>query len=90
MLTISLHQENCFPPAIQGWRTEGLAQPWHEYQHSASGRFRHTTYLRALETIVVPALESFRPEVIIVACVSMPALWTRWHACNCTAIPTGR
>lgn len=69
VLTISLHQENCFPPGYSGSEERGIGEGFGANINiplpAGSG---HATYLRALDRIVVPALERFRPEVIIVAC----------------------
>lgn len=69
VLTISLHQENCFPPGYTGVEDSGIGDGQGTNVNiplpAGSG---HATYMRALEKIVVPALERFRPEVIIIAC----------------------
>lgn len=69
VLTISLHQYACFPPG------EGMAD------ERGAGRGDgcninvpllpgggHVSYLAAMDRIVLPALERFRPEAIVVAC----------------------
>lgn len=68
VLTISLHQENCFPPGSgaveeQG-KGDGLGYNLNVPLPPGSG---HETYLYAMEQIVLPALEAYRPEMIIVA-----------------------
>lgn len=68
VLTISLHQENCFP-TDSGAVTErgegpGLGFNLNVPLPPGSG---HETYLHALRTIVIPALEKFGPELIVVA-----------------------
>jgi acetoin utilization deacetylase AcuC-like enzyme len=68
VLTISLHQENCFP-VDTGAVDEIGAGPGRGYNLNVplppgSG---HDTYLHAMRTIVVPALEDFRPDLIVVA-----------------------
>jgi acetoin utilization deacetylase AcuC-like enzyme len=68
VLTISLHQENCFP--IDTGAVEELGEgPGRGFNLNVplppgSG---HDTYLHAMRTIVVPALEAFRPDLIVVA-----------------------
>lgn len=69
VLTISLHQEGCFPPGYAGAEDRG---------HGAGAGANlnipllpgsgHCAYIQAMERIVVPALERFDPELIIVAC----------------------
>ena len=68
VLTISLHQENCFP-TDSGAVAERGAGPGLGFNVNVplppgSG---HETYLHAMRTIVVPALEEFRPDLIVVA-----------------------
>ena len=41
-------------------------------------------YLHAMRRIIIPALEKFEPELIIVAC-GYDANAIRWRACSCTA-----
>ena len=68
VLTISLHQENCFPTDT-GAVTErgdgpGLGFNLNVPLPPGSG---HDTYLHAMRTIVIPALEEYQPELIVVA-----------------------
>lgn len=69
VLTISLHQENCFPPGYTGEHDRGIGDGLGANLNiplpAGSG---HATYLRAMQRIVLPALDRFRPEAIIVAC----------------------
>lgn len=68
VLTISLHQENCFP--VDTGAVDELGEgPGRGFNLNVplppgSG---HDTYLHAMRTIVVPALEDFRPDLIVVA-----------------------
>lgn len=68
VLTISLHQENCFP--VDTGAVDELGDgPGRGFNLNVplppgSG---HDTYLHAMRTIVVPALEDFRPDLIVVA-----------------------
>ncbi len=69
VLTISLHQENCFPLDSGDAQQRGSGKG-EEYNINiplppGSG---HTTYLRAFEQIVIPALRNFCPDVVVVAC----------------------
>ena len=68
VLTISLHQENCFPPGYSGAedRGEGAGEGANINIPLPPGS-GHETYLRAMETIVIPALERFAPDLIVVA-----------------------
>lgn len=69
VLTISLHQDGCYPPGYSGeqdrGRGAGVGANINIPLPPGSG---HATYLHAMERIVVPALERFEPELIIVAC----------------------
>lgn len=69
VLTISLHQDGCYPPGYSGeqdrGRGDGLGANINIPLPPGSG---HEAYLHAMERIVVPALERFEPELIIVAC----------------------
>jgi acetoin utilization deacetylase AcuC-like enzyme len=67
-LTISLHQDRCFPPGYSGADERGA-------EHALGANINvplqpgggHDAYLYAFERIVLPALEQFRPELIVVA-----------------------
>jgi acetoin utilization deacetylase AcuC-like enzyme len=67
-LTISLHQENCFPvdsgAVDERGAGAGVGYNLNVPLPPGSG---HETYLHALRTIVLPALESFGPELIVIA-----------------------
>ncbi len=69
VLTISLHQDGCFPAGYSGeadrGRGAGLGANINIPLPPGSG---HEAYLYAMERIVIPALERFEPELIIVAC----------------------
>lgn len=69
VLTISLHQERCYP-SDSGFATErgdgaGTGANINVPLLPGGG---HRSYVRAIERIVLPALARFRPELIIVAC----------------------
>ncbi|MDX1892046.1 class II histone deacetylase [Mycolicibacterium sp. 050158] len=68
VLTISLHQENCFPvdSGAVGERGDGPGRGFNLNVPLPPGS-GHDTYLHAMRTIVLPALEEFGPELIIVA-----------------------
>jgi acetoin utilization deacetylase AcuC-like enzyme len=68
-LTISLHQENCFP-AFQGLisdrgRGAGLGANLNIPLLPGSG---HQAYLDAFDLLVEPAIRGFAPDLIVVAC----------------------
>ncbi|MFA6031503.1 MAG: class II histone deacetylase [Myxococcota bacterium] len=67
-LTISLHQDRCFPPGYSGnderGAGDGAGTNINIPLPAGSG---HQTYLRAMQNIVLPALTAFKPDVIIVA-----------------------
>ncbi len=69
VLTISLHQDGCFPPGYSGeedrGRGPGLGANLNIPLPPGSG---HEAYLQAMQRLVIPALERFEPELIIVAC----------------------
>ena len=69
VLTISLHQENNYPPksgAIDA-RGKGLGLG-HNINVPLFAGSGHTAYMHAMERIVTPALDAFKPDMIIVAC----------------------
>lgn len=69
VLTISLHQDGCFPPGYSGeedrGRGPGLGANLNIPLPPGSG---HEAYLQAMQRLVIPALERFEPDLIIVAC----------------------
>jgi len=68
VLTISLHQENCYPPGYSGaddrGEGEGLGFNMNIPLQPGGG---HAAYLYAFERLVIPAIDRFAPELIIVA-----------------------
>jgi acetoin utilization deacetylase AcuC-like enzyme len=68
VLTISLHQESCFPPGSGGVdeRGEGGGEGYNLNVPLPPGS-GHETYLHAMRRVVVPALERFRPELVVIA-----------------------
>ncbi|MHC6225601.1 class II histone deacetylase [Pseudomonas sp. X10] len=69
VLTLSLHQQGCFPAGYSGeadrGRGDGQGANLNIPLLPGAG---DDAYLYALDTLVVPALERFEPELIIVAC----------------------
>lgn len=69
VLTISLHQEGNYPIDTGGLteRGRGAGEGYNLNlpMHAGSG---HTAYLHAMDRVVIPAIEAFAPDMIIVAC----------------------
>lgn len=67
-LTISLHQEGCFPPGYSGAedRGEGAGEGYNINVPLLPGGGQEA-YTCAMERIVVPAIERFDPDLIVVA-----------------------
>ena len=69
VLTISLHQEDLFPPGSglveESGEGEGAGTTINVPLPAGSGR---AAYLAAMDRVVVPALERFGPDFILVAC----------------------
>jgi acetoin utilization deacetylase AcuC-like enzyme len=69
VLTVSLHQEDLFPPGSgtieETGNDDGAGRSINVPLPAGSGR---AAYLAALDRVVTPALESFRPDFILVAC----------------------
>lgn len=69
VLTISLHQESCFPPGSGPASEQGTGTgAGYNLNIPLLPGGGHTAYLDAFERIVIPALQQYRPELIIVAC----------------------
>lgn len=68
VLTISLHQEGCFPPGYSGIedRGAGIGEGYNINIPLVPGG-GHDAYLYAMQHVVVPAVEQFRPDLIVVA-----------------------
>lgn len=68
VLTVSMHQDRCFPPGYSGFdeRGEGAGEGFNLNIPLPAGS-GHETYMYALEQLVDPALRSFQPELIIIA-----------------------
>ncbi len=68
VLTISVHQDRCFPPGYSGFEDRGegagLGANLNVPLPAGSG---HDTYLAALDRVVIPALRQFQPDLIVVA-----------------------
>jgi len=69
VLTISLHQDSFFPPGsgtvLERGEGEGFGRNVNVPLPSGSGE---GAYLHALDEVVLPALDEFEPELILVAC----------------------
>jgi acetoin utilization deacetylase AcuC-like enzyme len=68
VLTISLHQEGCFPPGYSGAddRGEGKGEGFNINVPLVPGG-GHDAYQYAMERIVLPAINQYKPDLIIVA-----------------------
>lgn len=68
VLTLSIHQDRCFPFGYGGEeeRGRGLGQGYN-YNIPLFAGGGHDSYLYAFERIVVPALERYRPQLILIA-----------------------
>lgn len=67
-LTISLHQDRCFPPGYSGAEERGAGKgEGANINIPLLPGAGHAVYMRAFERVVIPALEAFKPELIVVA-----------------------
>ena len=68
VLTVSIHQENCFPinSGAADYRGEGAGQGYNLNVPLLPGG-GDQAYRDAFELLVIPALEAYKPELIIVA-----------------------
>lgn len=68
VLTISLHQDRCYPPGYSGVDDRGVGDgEGFNVNIPLPAGSGHEAYLQAMDEIVIPALEAFKPELIIVA-----------------------
>ena len=68
VLTISIHQDRCFPPGYSGFEDRGAgAGEGCNLNVPLPAGSGHACYMDAMERIVVPALEAYEPELIVVA-----------------------
>ena len=69
VLTISLHQEGCFPPGYSGAeeRGEGAGRGFNINIPLLPGG-GHDAYSYAMDKIVKPAIDDYQPDLIVVAC----------------------
>lgn len=69
VLSISLHQANCFPPGYSGAedRGEGAGEGCNLNIPLMPGG-GHDAYMFAFDELVAPALRQYKPQLIIVAC----------------------
>ncbi|MGL4306080.1 MAG: class II histone deacetylase [Mycobacteriaceae bacterium] len=69
VLTISVHQDKCFPPGYTGTEDRGSGPGYGTNLNVAlfpGGG--HREYLAAMDVLVLPALQKFNPDIIIIAC----------------------
>lgn len=69
VLTVSLHQDRCFPAGYSGEddRGEGAGRGCNLNIPLLAGA-GHESYLYALERLVLPAVQAFKPDLMLVAC----------------------
>ncbi|WP_300036913.1 class II histone deacetylase [uncultured Roseobacter sp.] len=69
VLTISLHQEGNYP-LDTGYVTDRGEGAGHGYNVNLPlpAGTGHTAYLHAMESVVIPQITAFKPDIIIVAC----------------------
>lgn len=69
VLTVSMHQENCFPLDTGAVEESGVgAGVGYNINIPLPPGSGHDTYLHAVNQVVVPALRAYEPELIIIAC----------------------
>ena len=67
-LTISIHQDRCFPPGYGGAEDRGAgAGVGYNINIPLLAGGGHDAYVYAFDKLVLPALEAFRPELIVVS-----------------------
>jgi len=67
VLTISLHQENCFPPGYSGMEDCGSGRGFgYNLNIPLWPGCGHAQYLYAMEHLVIPALLQFAPELLVI------------------------
>ncbi len=68
VLTVSIHQDRCFPAGYSGFdeRGSGAGEGYNLNIPLPAGS-GHECYLYAMEQLIVPALEKFQPDMIVVA-----------------------
>jgi acetoin utilization deacetylase AcuC-like enzyme len=68
VLTISLHQEGCFPPGYSGAEDRGAGNgEGYNINVPLLPGGGHDAYLYAMQRIVIPAAERFKPDLIVVS-----------------------
>ncbi len=68
VFTISLHQDRCFPPGYSGFEERGKGDgAGYNLNIPLPAGCGHESYLYALNQVVIPALNAYAPELIIVA-----------------------
>jgi acetoin utilization deacetylase AcuC-like enzyme len=69
VLTISLHQEGNFPPHKGRLHDRGTgAGTGYNLNLPLPAGLGHDGYLHAIDTVVIPQIKAFQPDIIIVAC----------------------
>lgn len=66
--TISIHQDKCFPPGYSGAEDRGQGRgTGYNLNIPLPAGCGHDAYLYAFEQLVLPALDDYKPELIVVA-----------------------
>lgn len=69
VLTISLHQQGCFPAGYSGETDRGQGEGWStNFNVPLLPGSGDDAYLYAMDKLIIPAIERFEPELIVVAC----------------------
>ena len=88
VLTISIHQEHCFPPSSGGTEVRGSgAGSGYNLNIPLLPGGGHQAYVDAMERLVLPALHRYKPELIVVASGFDANASIRLRECCCTANP---
>ncbi len=69
VLTLSVHQNHCYPSdtGVSDDRGAGAGEGFNVNIPLQPGA-GHATYLQVMDQIIVPQLEAFQPDIVIVAC----------------------
>ena len=68
VFTISMHQDRCFPPGYSGAEERGFGVgEGYNLNIPLPAGSGHETYLFALQEMVIPAIRSYAPDLIVIA-----------------------
>ncbi|SMD07808.1 Acetoin utilization deacetylase AcuC [Pseudomonas sp. URIL14HWK12:I5] len=69
VLTLSIHQQGNYPSELGGYKERGEGKgSGYNFNIPMLPGSGHGAYMEAMDTIIVPALIAFRPQLIIVSC----------------------